>query len=261
MRQALGPYVERGSRWLQRRGNEDAGARLKRFAFEPGRERVVIDDLVSPLRYDVVFREMFFAFVRANRPLADDDFPAFLELARDQPHYSWFTRVAIPEFRPEWGDEPERWHEHRVRRTVAIHDDLAANGYDPRRPIVLRTGVGEIAPTATGKRVSTRLFAGDGCHRIAWLSAAGVTTLEPHEYRLQRTRDFIPRDLTTAVLDTLEIGPAEYFAFLSRAYADGRCETEADLLERVGASTPQRLAEVQALIAIDRPRLADETRY
>src|SRR2546427_30672 len=87
MRQAFGPLVERGSVWLERRGVGSLGPRLKRLAYEPGREPVRIDDLVSPLRYDVLVRERYFAFLREHRALAAEDFQAFAELSRSQPVY------------------------------------------------------------------------------------------------------------------------------------------------------------------------------
>jgi hypothetical protein len=257
-RQALGPLVERGSAWLERRGVGSLGPRLKRLAYEPGREPVRIDDLVSPLRYDVLVREQYLAFLREHRALAAEDFRAFAELSRSQRYYRWFTGVAIPEFHPEWGGDAETVSasfERRLHKAIATYDDLERNGYDPRRPILLRTG-DEILPTTSGKRVSAGIYAGDGCHRLAWLRSSGVTELAPGTYRVHRARQFTPRDTTHTLLEMMEVTRRDYFSFLSLAYADVVLDNEEALLDHVGAAAPDRLQELRDLIAIDAPLLA-----
>ncbi len=258
MRRTLGPVLERGALWLERREVGDVGARMKRYIHEPGGEPVAIDALVSPLRYDVLVRQQFFAFLRAHRQLAEDDFPAFLKLSREQPYFRYVTRVSIPEFRPELDAEDEiaaAYFERRVRACLKLHDDLESNGYDHRRPLILRTGE-TIAPTTTGKQLSARIFAGDGCHRLAWLREAGVTELEPRMYRLHRDRIFTPRDMTALVLEAIAISPPEYFSFLALSYADRVIDTEMALIERVRSTSPQRLQELKQVIAHDSRLLA-----
>jgi hypothetical protein len=257
-RQAFGPLVERGSEWLERRGADSLGPRLKRLAYEPGREPVRIDDLVSPLRYDILVRERHFAFLREHRALAAEDFQAFAELSGSQPYYRWFTGVEIPELRPDWGGDAETAiasFERRLHKLIAMYDDLERNGYDPRRPVLLRTG-GEITPTTSGKRVSAGIHAGDGCHRLAWLRFSGVTSLAPGTYRVHRARQFTPRDITLKVLETMEVTRRDYFSFLSLGYADVVLDNEEALLDHVRAAAPGRLQELRDLIAIDSPLLA-----
>jgi hypothetical protein len=257
MRQALGPLVERGSKWLERRGVGSLGKSLKRLAYEPGRDPVRIDDLVSPLRYDVLVRERYLAFLREHRALAAEDFQAFVELSRSQPWCRWFTSVEIPEVHPNWGTDAEAVSaalERRLRRLVATYDDLERNGYDKRRVILLRTG-DEITPTASGKRVSAGIHVGDGCHRLAWLRSSGVTELAPGDYRLHRVRQFTPRDITQKVLETMEVTRRDYFSFLSLGYADVALDTEEALLDHVRSTDPGRVEELRDLIAIDAPLL------
>ena len=253
----MGPLVERASGWLERRGNP-LGSRLRRLAYESGREPVRIDELISPLRYDIRVRESYFAFLREHRALASEDFGAFVELSRTLPFFRWFTRVAIPEFHPRWGGDAEAVNasfERRLRKVVAMYDDLETRGYDPQRPIVLRTG-DEIRPTRTGKRVAARIYAGDGCHRLAWLRLSGVTELEPGTYRLHRARQFTPRDVTSLVLGAMEITPQEYVSFLSLAYADEVLDDEAALLDHVRSRSPDREQELRDVIAADAPLLS-----
>ena len=228
------------------------------MAYEPGRDPVRIDDLVSPLRYDVLVRERYFGFLRDHRALAGDDFAAFMALSRDQEYYRWFKGVAIPEFRPEWGGDPEgvdRSFKRRLRRLLATYDDLERNGYDPRRPVLLRAG-DEIGPTDTGKQVASHLHAGDGCHRLAWLRHSGVAELAPGTYRVQRTRRFVPRDITHKVLEALEVTPGEYFSFLQLAYGGHGIDSQEMLLAHIGKEAPDRLEEVRGVLASDLPLLA-----
>jgi hypothetical protein len=257
-RQSFGPFVERGSRWLERRGVGSLGPRLKRLAYEPGRAPVRIDDLVSPLRYDILVRERYFAFLREHRALATEDFQTFAELSRSHRYYRYFTGVAIPGFRPEWGGDAETViasFERRLHKVIAMYDDLERNGYDPRRPILLRSA-DEITPTTSGKRVGAGIHAGDGCHRLAWLRFSGVTELAPGTYRVHRARQFTPRDVTQKVLETMEVTRRDYFSFLSLGYADVVLDNEEALLDQVGSVAPGRLQELRDLIAIDAPLLA-----
>jgi hypothetical protein len=257
MRQAVGPWLERGLGKLEGRGL-GSGPKLKRFIYEPGRERVRIDDLISPLRYDILVRQGYFTFLRDHRALAAEDFKGFLELSRREPYFAWFKGVAIPVFHSAWGHDAQSIDaafERRVHRCIAIHDDLETHGYDASRPIILRAGR-RIAPTSTGKRVTRPIYAGDGCHRLAWLRAAGAAEVEPWMYRLQRARTFAPRDLTAVVLDAMEVDRADYFAFLALPYDGRRLDKEEDLLAHVAESFPARLEELKQVIAIDSPSLA-----
>ena len=96
MRRAIATFLERHSHGVRRRLPG-----LMRFAYQPGREPVTIDRLISPLRYDILVRERYFEVLRARRSLADEDFDAFMELSRQQPYFRYFTRVAFPSHRPE----------------------------------------------------------------------------------------------------------------------------------------------------------------
>jgi hypothetical protein len=231
--------------------------KLARFAYRLGREPVPIDQLVSPLRYDILVRERYLVMLRERRALAESDFGAFLELSRQQPYFAWFTQVVIPSFRPEMVGDDERVDAaftRRVRATIDLYDAMESTGYDVRRPIILRTGR-QIAPTSTGKRLVQRIYAGDGCHRLAWLRMAGVDVLEPHMYRLNVERVFTPRDNTALLLDAMAISPRDYFSFLSLSCADRELESEEALLDHVRSIDPGRVQEIRAVIAVDSPQL------
>ncbi len=258
MRRAITAYMERSSHGFRRRIPG-----LVRLAYQAGKEPVPIDALVSPLRYDILVRQRYLEVVREHRSLADEDFQAFMELSRQQPYYTWFTRVVVPS-----GNHPEIVHdeerlaaafERRVRRSVELHDSFESTGYDTRRPMILRTGR-EITPTATGKHLARRLFAGDGCHRLAWLRSSGLEVLEPRMYRVHIAPVLTPRDETARILDAMPISRRDYFAFVSLSYADREFSSEEALLDHVRSTAPDRLPELEGVIAVDSPLLADAAR-
>ena len=57
---------------------------------------MLLDELVSPLRYDVVVRQQFFAFLDANAELLDEFSDLVIE-ARGQPYYVWYRDIVIGE--------------------------------------------------------------------------------------------------------------------------------------------------------------------
>jgi hypothetical protein len=258
MRRAITAYMERSSHGFRRRIPG-----LVRLAYRAGREPVPIDDLVSPLRYDILVRQRYLEALREHRSLADEDFAAFMELSRRQPYYTWFTRVVVPHGNhPEIAHDEERLDaafERRVRRSVALHDSFESGGYDKRRPIILRSGT-EITPTSTGKRLARRLFAGDGCHRLAWLRLTGLKALEPGMYRVHVAPVHTPKDETARLLEAMPISRDEYFAFVSLSYADRELSSEEALLDHVRSTAPARLPELEGLIAVDAPLLAAAAR-
>jgi hypothetical protein len=256
MRRAITAFMERNSQGFRRRIPG-----LVRLAYQPGREPIPIDHLVSPLRYDIVVRQRYLELVRERRSLAEEDFEAFMELSRRQPYFTWFTRVVIPNRnprnRPQVVDDEyvDAAFERRVRRSIDLHDALESTGFDNRWPIILRTGK-EIAPTSTGKRLDRRIYAGEGCHRIAWLRMAGVEVLEPRMYRLHVTPVLTPRDETARLIGAMAIPRREYLSFLSLSYADRELSSEGALLSHVRSTDPDRLREIEELIAVDSPLLA-----
>ncbi|MEK6326231.1 MAG: hypothetical protein AABM66_01740 [Actinomycetota bacterium] len=258
MRRVVGAFLERNSRGFRRRVPG-----LVRIAYQPGPEPVPIDHLVSPLRYDIIVRERYFAFLRERRALAEEDVEDFMELSRRQPYFAWFSRIVVPSSNhPEIAADPERLNaafERRVRASIELLDAFESMGYDRRRPIVLRTGR-QIAPTLTGKRLARRMYAADGCHRLALLRLKGVNVLESGMYRVRDAKVLTPRDNTAILLDAMPISPHDYFSFLSLSYADREISSEEALLDHVRSTDPDSLPELEQVIAVDSPRLSTPAR-
>lgn len=216
-----------------------------------------VDRLVSPLRYDIVVRERFFDFLEGNESLYDDDFAEFAQQARSHPYFVWFSRIAVPRFRPHLlasDDLFARAFEDRLHATASLLRSFRETGFDSMEPILLRTGRW-IEPTTTGKPVVRSVYAGDGCHRLALLRRAGIRVLTPAMYRVAASRSFRPRDHTAILLASLTVSHDEYFSFLALGYGEGSCSSEEALLEHVRRLDPERLGELRAVIAADAPLL------
>lgn len=145
-----------------------------------------------------------------------------------------------------------------MQKSVELCASFAATGYDPDQPVMLRTGR-RITATATGKRIECRLFAGDGCHRLALLRLHGVTELDPDAYRVVTAPTLKPIDNTAALIPLLGLTRREYFEYLSLTYSpDAICHDEAGLRERVADREPGRLAELDGILAVDLPLLTSD---
>lgn len=226
-----------------------------------GAEPIRIDELISPLRYDVLARQRMFELL-AEMPAADRSaIDRVIELAGETAYFVWFRTVVIPRFRPELiGDDDaiDLAFGVRVKRSVELYESFMASGYRAREwPITLFSGR-RILATDSGKRLDRRLYAGDGCHRLALLRSTGTSTLEPGAYRVHEMPRLSPLDQTTRLIPALGIGPEEYFDFLALSYAPDRgCRTREELIERVRSDDPGRLAELERVLELDTPLLAD----
>jgi hypothetical protein len=211
-------------------------------------ELIAVDELISPLRYDVLVRAEFLSFIRANRRLAADKPEEFMRLAREHPYQVWFTKIALASHRPPRRPRATDLYADRVQQAIALVDRWDTAGYVADSPIQ----VWEVArphATATGKVVPRRYYMGDGCHRLALLHLDGVRHLEPHHLRIRSVSRFTPRDNTAVMLSNSVIGEDAYLAFLSRGYGvEPPAVSRKDLLDRVDEGSR---AEVEQVIRVD----------
>jgi hypothetical protein len=114
----------------------------------------------------------------------------------------------------------------------------------------------EIHPTLSNKRPSQRLFAGDGCHRLVLILRSCNTTLAPKMYRIRIFRSVTRRDATSGLLSGLDLSANEYFSFLSLAHSDREFTDAAALRAHVERVEPDRLDELERVIAADAVGLA-----
>jgi hypothetical protein len=227
------------------------------WRFEAARRPVSIHEIASPLRYDIAIRVSYLRFHSVHAELYDRDFEAYLERAREHAYYVWFTSLWARIFSPHLLDDDvalARAFADRVRRTADLAASFARRGFDTRRPVTLFAGR-HVHPTATGKRVSRDVFAGDGCHRLALLLAAGESELGPNQYRVKRFRDLVPVDTTHFLIRRLDLSMHEYLEFIRLGYPTVTLEAEGGEVTVGGAAAGTR-REVQGLLEIDGAQFA-----
>lgn len=212
-----------------------------------------MDELISPLRFDITVRIDYFHYLAGNLELWHRDRAEFARRARDLPYFVWFREVAWQRHHvggPDSGIKLLRAFDRRLERSAELYLQFQRDGFDFDHPITVRTA-GTILPTGTNKVLARRFYPTDGCHRLALLAIAGHRTLAPSFYRVRVDRAFAPRDNTLPLLCALRLTPAEYYAFLARGYTQ-TAHTERDaLLADLAASQPEALAELTQIMAVD----------
>lgn len=224
--------------------------------YRPGTEALMIDELISPLRYDVLVRSQLFELLAAERACFDRSPSAFVELARQTDYHTWFRVVAVYAIgiAGQADDEIEAAFERRVLRSAALADSVAAKGFIPKPPLTVRS-TGHVV-TAAGKRLGPRHYPLDGCHRLALLRALGRTELRPGEYRVTAGSGPL-LDNTAKLIPALGLADDRYLPFVARGYgvtlAPG---DDADaLVQAVEGARPERAGELRSVLATDEPAL------
>jgi hypothetical protein len=220
-----------------------------------GEAPVDIGRLISPLRYDVVVRKRFFDLLEDERSLYERHPARFVSIAAQPGYHAWFEKVYCLRFEPALlrNDAARRAaFRKRVQASARLYFSFEKQGFMTNRKVILRTGC-EILPTTSGKLVSSNIFAGDGCHRLALLLKRGMKTLEPGQYVVKVSPQYSPLDNTGLLINALPLTIPDYAAFLSASYSTERHESLDDLLYAVGKHNPQRLIELKQVIAADLP--------
>jgi O-antigen/teichoic acid export membrane protein len=211
-----------------------------------------LDELISPLRYDIVLRSSFMALIATHRDMADRDLKSFLRLALTHPYYRWYREIAWS-FNPRAAraipvDVHFRW---RVARSIELFDSFQRNGFDSRCPVTVRR-VTKPALTVDGKCIGNRFVPLDGCHRLALLANAGFRELTPDMYVIDTSGVGPPRDNTVRVLPFSSLNEREYFSFIGRGYGV-TADSEVTLLLAVAAKGAQQVDEVRSILKVDLP--------
>jgi hypothetical protein len=225
----------------------------------PGEERLDIDAIISPLRYDVVVRQQFFEHLERHADEAHDDPETFIRASLGEPYFVWFRDVVVgSRKRFLKGRTLDEAYADQVRKAISIHEAFLANGGAAARPIVVRQ-VAAKAVTPTGKVIGDRRLLVDGGHRVALLRMSGVSTLEPGSWTHVVDR-WPPRDNTYRLLGSLDLEPEEYYSFLSLGFTKDRHKSAETLVDAVRAEVPARLEELRSVLAVDEPLLARSRR-
>lgn len=204
-----------------------------------------IEELISPLRYDVLVRADFFRFLR-SRPTGESD-ESLLGAAWDEPYAVWFREVAMARFRPWVLKDPKLLSENFAERVLASRALLASfqsRGFDRSSPVILRVTSGE-RQTDTGAVVTRTVHVGDGGHRLALLMQADSPLL-PDMYRLDpRPTPLI--DNTAVLLGPLHLSEEAYASFIAKGYGVRGC-SDLTTLQRRLAGDPARAAELASVL-------------
>jgi hypothetical protein len=230
--------VLRRGPWLEYRGTRD----------------LLISELVVPLRYDVLVRKAFLEAVLEWKERGRKNFAGFVDDASDHPYFTWFRDVLSARTAPDLvRDAPalRTAFERRVRAVVRLCDALEEQGFDTARPLTLHTSPA-VQPTASGKLVLRDHYAGDGCHRLAWLLVRGRTWLPASHYRVRRYLKFTPWDNTGVLVRAGCLTGEAYCRYLSPGYAAGPHDSVPSLLRACGLERPTRLRELRTVLAVDR---------
>jgi hypothetical protein len=247
--------VSRVRRMFRRRG-VPPGSRF--VAGEEFGEEIRIDSLICPLRYDIIVRADFLAYYEQHRDVYAHDFKAFLAHPVAGAYFTtWFSDASRS--RPQLARDRvavQKEYESRVHRAVRLFDSLHSSGFDSRHPIELRSA--STIHHERGKHIRRRFYAGDGCHRLAFLLSQGIKSLAPSQYRVLMFDEFRPRDNTYLLLGKVLRDEAQYCRFISKYYCDGKEIDQPDsILEHVMGNCPSLLDEVSSVMREDLGRLAE----
>jgi len=225
-------------------------------------EDIPILPLVGPLRYDAFVLLDLLRFYCANKNLARDDFPRFVEAAGRLSFYQWllashgirwkFASRVVQEAHRNRNDATfARIYAEEVRRALDIFESIEQRGFDRKFPIEVRI-TDRLQPATTGKQVAARYILGDGSHRLACLMLLGYSTLPKDHYRIRWYRRLLPSDATWLLTREQLIPAEDYFAFLSAVYGSPHiCRDRETFLRDVRERIPNRLDEVRTVLHAD----------
>lgn len=221
---------------------------------ESGKRPVSIRELATPLRYDVVIRRQFYGLLKKNEELLRNDENAFVELAKNTDYYLWFKEMWWQIVYPKWKATPqmvEQLFRERVRSSATLFFSIRKNGWNPKHPILLRSG-SEILPTRSGIELRRDFYAGDGCHRLAILWEQGQEILPAEYYRVRIYKRYSPRDNTHILRASGILTERQYVQYLALYYLGHTCRDRAELLAGIKRNNPERLHEVCQVLKTER---------
>ena len=221
------------------RAKDDLGtARYRnRYFYKLGKHRVPIDELISPLRYDICVRMEYLRWYADNKELFDRDFGLFVELSRNHPYFRWFKAIHCRKLHPKLLRNEQTLSAafvHRMRQSAILHSRFRAQEFDKTHPLVLYS-CKRLEATATGKIVDRAVYMGNGCHRLALLKLAGNRWLEPDMYVIRTYPTYSPVDNTFDLFQQLQLSSRKYFRFLSLGYGGAIHDTKEAFLDYVRA--------------------------
>jgi hypothetical protein len=223
---------------------------IRGMSTRPGVDHLVVDELVSPLRYDVLVRADLFAAMKDAGSLDE----SFVEaVASDSAYGVWFKNIAVARFHPHLLTDEQALRSAlraRVRAAIRLWRSYSRQGFDRRHPILVRAALPG-ARTATGKHVSRAFHVSDGCHRLALLLASGYRELPPSHYRVDARRLPAIPDNTARLIGPLAIDESEYARFIGRGFGIHDVDDVVGLLTAVEHHQRDLLDDVVQIVRAD----------
>jgi O-antigen/teichoic acid export membrane protein len=217
---------------------------------------ILIDELISPFRMDVLARAELFVLARSQADLRRNNFDLFVARARTGLYGAWFDAVLVGQghLRHSSPDELERTFRLIVLASLQVmdrHDRLGRSSLGPVS--ITRVPAGE--PVGGWTLAEDRWVLLDGGHRIALAILDGERLLGPSEYVVDALER--PRCNTAVLLAACKVSAESAVSFLARglvAEADrGYVSRWADLLDRLmlPANRDEMLTWPEAALLID----------
>jgi O-antigen/teichoic acid export membrane protein len=234
------------ARWVRRfRHRSHLGQR-------PGTVDVLLDELVSPLRYDVVIRQQFFAFLDANAELIEE-FNDLVFEAKSHPYYVWFRDVMIGKRTKKLkGRTLDEGFADQIERVLAIRARF--NPADEHWGELLLRELPPGTTTNTGKVIGPRFVPVDGCHRLALLRHHGRKVLPAGTYQLVADKQ-APKDNTAILIPKLRLTEQDYLTFLATGFDQDSPTSLHELVAGVALTHPDRVQELESVMSVDLPLL------
>lgn len=219
-------------------------------------DAVDINRIACPLRYDICIRIEFLRLLRDEWTLYEDDLSLFRKRPPAQAYFNWFRNVRCARYQPALMTDAARLEAgfiKRIHQTAQLWQSVKESGFDTSNPIRLWTG--RSIRSINGKKITTTLFAGDGCHRIACLYLLGWRYLEPVHYEVVIRPRFKPLDNTALLIDSKALEVSTYLRYISHFYCDGELfDSETAILQYVSDRKPEILPELESALAYDLTR-------
>ena len=234
------------ARWVRRfRHRSHLGRR-------PGTVDVLLDELISPLRYDVVIRQQFYAFLDANADLIDE-FSDLVFEAHSHPYFVWYRDIMIGKRTKKLkGKTLDEGFADQIERVLAVRARF--NPADERWGELLLRELPAGTRTNTGKVIGPRFVPVDGCHRIALLRHHGRKVLPAGTYELVNDKQ-APRDNTAVLIPKLRLTEQEYLAYLATGFDQDAPASLGELVAGVALTHPERSSELDSVLSVDLPLL------
>lgn len=233
--------------------------------FVKGVTPIPLNELISPLRYDILIRKKYFSFFRSHIEIYRSNFPKYLELAYQQPYYVWFRDVACFRFDPDLLYNREALNKafvDRIHRSAELFNSFEKHGLNPvglsESPPIALHSARRVLPTESSKFVRRDFYAGDGCHRLALLLLFEYQILEPESYVVRIHDEFSPLDNTSILIRKMPVSECEYSAFLSLGYGQFEFADLASLLRHIRKTQPRAAHELERIIELDAPYLVSQ---